>query len=83
MSLSKQAVQDKIEIVGPHKTIQIRYANQILEDGIVISQSFHRESIQCDDEAKATEHNVRAIADAYWTDEIKANYQESLENSIA
>ena len=82
MSLSKQTVQHKIEIVGPHKTIQIRYSNQILENGIVISESFLRESIDCNNEAKAIEHNVKALADIYWTDEIKASYQASLENPI-
>tara|TARA_R110002074_G_scaffold48735_9_gene124538 strand:+ start:758 stop:1003 length:246 start_codon:yes stop_codon:yes gene_type:complete len=79
MSLSKQTIQDKIEIVGKYKTIQIRYSKQILEDGIIISESYHRESIDCNNEAKAIEHNVKALADIYWTDEIKAAYQASLE----
>ena len=82
MSLSKQRIQDKIEIVGEYKTIQIRYSDQIIEDDKVISSSYHRESITPDDEAKAIEHNVKAIADIYWTDEIKAAYQASLENPI-
>ncbi len=82
MSLSKQTIQDKIEIVGKYKTIQIRYSKQILEDGIVISVSYSRESIDCNNEAKAVEHNVKALADIYWTDEIKAAYQASLENPI-
>ena len=79
MSLSKQTIQDKIEIVGKYKTIQIRYSKQILEDGIVISESYFRESIDCNNEAKAIEHNVKALADIYWTDEIKAAYAKSLE----
>jgi hypothetical protein len=82
MSLSKQTIQDKIEIVGKYKTIQIRYSKQILEDGIVISESYFRESIDCNNEAKAVEHNVKALADIYWTDEIKAAYQASLENPL-
>ena len=82
MSLSKQTIQDKIEIVGKYKTIQIRYSKQILEDGIVISESYRRESIDCNNEAKAIEHNVKALADIYWTDEIKTAYQASLENPI-
>lgn len=82
MSLSKKTIQDKIEIVGPHKTIQIRYCKQILEDGIVISESFLRESINCDDEAKAIEHNVKALSDIYWTDELKQDYKNSLEQPI-
>ena len=79
MSLSKQRIQDKIEIVGEYKTIQIRYSDQIIEDGQVISSSYHRESIAPDDEAKAIEHNVKALADIYWTDEIKEAYTKSLE----
>ena len=82
MSLSKQRIQDKIEIVGEYKTIQIRYSDQIIEDGQVISSSYHRESITPDDEAKAIEHNVKALADIYWTDEIKAAYQANLSEIV-
>ena len=79
MSLNKKRIQDKIEIVGEYKSIQVRYSDQIIEDGKVISTSYHRESIECDNEAKAIEHDVKAIADIYWTDEIKAAYTASLE----
>lgn len=82
MSLSKQRIQDKIEIVSEFKHIQIRYSDQIIEDGQVISSSYHRDTVSCGDDAKAIEHNVKALADIYWTDEIKAAYQASLENPI-
>jgi len=78
MSLSKKRIQDKIEIVGEFKNIQIRYQDQIIENGKIISTSYHRESIVCDNIEKAIEHNVKAIADIYWTDEIKAAYEASL-----
>ena len=79
MSLLKKRIQDQIEIVGEYKIIQIRYSDQIIEDGKVISSSYHRESISPDEEAKAIEHNVKALADIYWTDEIKEAYTKSLE----
>ena len=82
MSLEKKRIQDQIEIVGEFKFIQIRYADQIIEDGKVISTSYHREIVYCGEDAKAIEHNVKALADIYWTDEIKAAYQASLENPI-
>jgi hypothetical protein len=82
MSLSKKRVQDKIEIVGEYKNIQVRYSDQIIEDGKVISSSYYRDTISCGDDAKAIEHNVKALADIYWTDEIKAAYKASLENPI-
>ena len=78
MALSKQRVQDKIEIVGKFKAIQIRYADQIVEDGSVISQSYHRDMVSCGDYAKADEHNVRAIADAVWTADLIAEYEASI-----
>jgi hypothetical protein len=82
MALTKQKVQDKIEIVSAFKHIQIRYSNQIVEDGSVISQSYWRTVVNCGDFDAADEHNVRAIADAVWTEEMIASYQESIKESI-
>ena len=82
MSLKKQRIQDKIEIIGEYKTIQIRYSDQIIEDGQVISSSYYRDTVSCGDDAKAIKHNVKALADIYWTDEIKALYQASLSEIV-
>jgi len=79
MSLKKQRIQDQIEIVTEYKHIQVRYSNQIIENGKVISSSYHREMVSCGEEARAIEHNVKGIADLYWTDEIKAAYKASLD----
>lgn len=78
MALTKQKVQDKIEIVSAYKHIQIRYSNQIVEDGSVISQSYERTVVSCGDYDKADEHNVRGIADAVWSEEIIASYEASI-----
>ena len=82
MALSKQKVQDKVEIVSAFKHIQIRYSNQILEDGVVISDSFERTVVSCGDYDKADEHNVRAIADAVWTPEIIAAYEDTVNQTV-
>ena len=82
MALSKQKIQDKVEIVSAFKHIQIRYSNQILEDGVVISDSFERTVVSCGDYDKADEHNVRAIADAVWTSDIIAAYEETLNQTV-
>jgi len=78
MALSKQKVQDKVEIVSAFKHIQIRYSNQILEDGVVISDLFERTVVSCGDYDKADEHNVRAIADAVWTANLISEYEASI-----
>ena len=78
MALTKQKVQDKIEIVSEFKHIQIRYADQILEDGVKLSESYERTVVSCGDYDKADEHNVRAIADAVWTADMIAAYEASI-----
>jgi hypothetical protein len=83
MALSKQKVQDKIEIVSAFKHIQIRYADQIVEDGLVISQSYWRIVVSCGDFDAADEHNVRAIADAVWTADLIAEYEASIAQPLA
>lgn len=80
MSLNKKRIQDKIEIVGEFKTIQIRYKDQIIENNVVISESFYRDAIECGDLEKAKEHNVEKIAKVVWTAEVKKAYKDSLSN---
>ena len=82
MALSKQKIQDKVEIVSAFKHIQIRYSNQILEDGVVISDSFERTVVSCGDYDKADEHNVRAIADVVWTPEIIVAYEDTVNQTV-
>ena len=78
MSLNKKRIQDKIEIVTEFKHIQVRYLNQIVEDGKVISETTHRDTIECGDLEKAKEHNVDKIAKVVWTDDIKKAYKASI-----
>jgi hypothetical protein len=82
MALTKQKVQDKVEIVSPFKHIQIRYANQIVENATVISSSFERTVVSCGDYAAAEEHGVKAIADAVWTPQVIEDYNAQIAESI-
>ena len=42
MALTETQVEDKIEVVGDHKHVQVRTATVIARDGTEISRSFHR-----------------------------------------
>ena len=42
MALAKVITEDKIEIVGVHKAVQIRTCTQVLEDGVELSSGYHR-----------------------------------------
>ena len=47
MALTKEIIEDKIEVVGDYKTIQVRTATVIKEDGVELSRSFHRHALDC------------------------------------
>ena len=47
MAITKEIIEDKIEIVGDHKSIQVRTATVIEEDGVELTRSFHRHTLEC------------------------------------
>ena len=78
MALTEETVQDKIEIVGDYKHIQVRTATVIKRDGVEISRSFHRHVVAPDADITGESAEVQAIANAVWTDAIKAAYAAHL-----
>ena len=84
MALTKQTITDKIETVavnsGNHYVLQVREAIQVLEDGQVLSQNFHRYVLNPDaDVSTISDPVVLAQFNAVMTDQIKQNYQTFLE----
>lgn len=76
MALTKQTVVDKIEIVGDYSHIQVRQAIQVLEDGVKISESYHRYVVapgQTSDDAK-----VAAVISAVHTPEVIEAYEQHI-----
>ena len=85
MAITKEIIEDKIEIVGDYKTIQVRTATVIKEDGVELSRSFHRHALDCvssvkndddtwthtDTDVSGESTEVQGIANAVWTDEVK------------
>jgi len=75
MALTERTVEDKIEIVGDYKHIQVRTATVIERDGVEISRSFHRHTIAPGDDVSNESAEVQAIAAAVHTAEVIAAYQ--------
>jgi len=78
MALGKQTITDKIEIVGQFNHIQVREAIQVLEDGNVISQSYHRYVVSPLDDTNDKDPKVQAVAAAVHTQEVKDAYTAHL-----
>jgi len=81
MALTEETVQDKIEIVGPYKQIQVRTANVIKRDGVEISRSFSRHVVAPDADTSGESDDVKAIAAQFHTDAIKTAYAAHLAES--
>ena len=65
MALTKETVVDKIEVLESN-TIQVRVATRVLEDGEVLSQSYHRHTLEPGADLTNEDPKVAAIATAAW-----------------
>ena len=88
MALTEETVQDKIEVVGDYRMVQVRTATVIKRDGTEISRSFHRHTLVCstktddtwaDTDISGESTEVQAICNAVWTDAIKTSYQTAMD----
>jgi hypothetical protein len=74
MALEKVSVVDLCEVTeGGH--VQVRVATRILEDGNVISQTFHRHVVSPGQDYLAEDPKVQAICAAVHTPDVIAAYQ--------
>jgi len=80
MSLTEETIQDKIEVVGEFKHVQVRTATVIKRDGTEISRNFHRHIVGPNADISGESTEVQAICNAVHTDAIKTAYATHLEN---
>ena len=81
MALTKQTITDKIESVRvqDHYVLQVREAIQVLEDGNLLSQNFHRYVLNPDADVSAISDDVvKAQFNAVMTQTVKDNYAKFL-----
>jgi hypothetical protein len=75
MALEKIIKEDKIEIVGDYKVVQIRTATVIMEDGVELSSSFHRHVVSPGDDLSEQSSEVQAICNTVHTPEVIAAWE--------
>ena len=81
MALTESTIEDKIEVVGEFKHVQVRTARVIYDSGTEISRSFSRHVVAPDISAadlanESTE--VQAICNAVHTQAVKDAYAAHL-----
>ena len=65
MALTENSLVDQIEVLSTGH-IQVREANQVLRDGEVIAQTFHRYVLEPNSDLTGQPDKVVAIAQAAW-----------------
>jgi hypothetical protein len=74
MSLTKQTVVDQITVTE-NGIVLYREATRIMEDGVQLSQTYHRSSLTPAQDLTGVPANVVAICNTAWTAEVIAAYQ--------
>ena len=81
MAITKTNEIAKIEVVGEYKHIQVRTDIVIKEDDKEISRTAHRVAYTPDQDISSEDAEVQAVANAVWTDSVKAAWKTFQENS--
>ena len=79
MALEKVITEDKIEIVGEFKAVQVRTKNAITDDGIEISSAYSRKVISAGDDYSGESAEVQAICSVVHTEAVVAAYATYLD----
>ena len=77
MALEKVVSYD-YEVRGEFKQIQERAKTSIMEDGEELSFSYHRRVLTPEMDVSGESDEIKGMASALWTDEVKAAWAEKL-----
>lgn len=80
MALTERKIVDLVEVLSTGH-LQIREANLIEKDGIVVAKTFHRYVLSPGEDVSAKEQKIQDIAAAVWTQEVIAAFQASQQNN--
>lgn len=80
--LEKIISEDKIEVVGEYRAIQVRTKTAVIEDGVELSSSFHRHVVNAGDDYSTQSTEVQAICAAMHTSAVVTAYQAHVEANL-
>jgi len=74
MALTERKIIDLIEVTE-NGSLQVREANVVEKDGVVIAKTFHRYVLQPGQDVSDKEQRIQDIAAAVWTADVIAAFQ--------
>lgn len=88
MALTESTVEDRIEVVGEYKHVQIRTARVIYDDGEEVTRTFSRRVLHCCTKSGDTWSNtditgesteVQAVCNGVWTTAVRTAYKNAMD----
>ena len=87
MALTEKIEADKIEVVGPYRTVQVRVATIVYRDDVELTRAFSRHVLQCQTKAEGSWEDTDVSGEyqevqdvcnsGIWTEAIKEAYREA------
>lgn len=77
MAIEKITVVDQVS-VDENGIVHVRSATRLIENGVVLSQTYHRATLVPGQDVSGQSDRVKAICSATWTPEIVDTYKASL-----
>jgi len=81
MAITKATVVDQITVTE-NGIVLYREATRIMEDGNLLTQTYHRTSLTPGQDLTGQPANVVAICNVVWTDDVLAAYQAQITASV-
>ena len=89
MALTKEVLDDRIDTVGDTKIVHIRTATIIKEDGVELTRTFHRRTLNpgvlnankdglVDTDLSGESAEIQGVCNAVWTTDVKNKWRDIL-----
>jgi DNA-binding transcriptional LysR family regulator len=82
MAITKQTVVDQVTVTE-NGTVLYREATRIIEDGVQLTQTYHRTSLTPGQDLTGQPAKVVAICNTVWTPEVIAAYEAAQAEAMA
>ena len=91
MALTETFEEDKIEIVGEYKAVQVRTATVIKRDEVELTRTFHRHLLNpstntangwITTDVTGESAEVQGICAAVWNNDVRSAYQTMMDSQV-
>ena len=80
MAITKEILVDRCEVLGDYKQLQVRTATRIKEDGVLLSETYHRHVVAPGDDLSGEDALVQSVGAAVHTSAVITAWNDYMES---